>query len=213
MVGKEGKVVGLDINPTMLKVARALNVPAGASIEWWEGSALDLPDGPFNLVLCQQGLQFFADRAAAVREMRRVLAVGGRAALSVWQELKHHPVYEAFAESAARHLGVPASALTLAFSMGDAEELRALFNAAGFQCVKIIAESLIVRFPLPERFVSLAVLAIAAVLPTFAQLDTAARSALVETVRQETETTLRRYIEGDSVAFPTSAYIAIAYNE
>jgi ubiquinone/menaquinone biosynthesis C-methylase UbiE len=33
--------------------------------------SLDLPDDPFDLVLCQQGLQFFLDHTAALREMRR----------------------------------------------------------------------------------------------------------------------------------------------
>ena len=39
---------------------------------------LALPDERFDLVLCQQGLQFFSDRAAALAEMRRVLKPGGR---------------------------------------------------------------------------------------------------------------------------------------
>ncbi len=49
--------------------------------------ALPLSDAAFDLVLCQQGLQFFADKLGATREMRRVLAPGGRVALSVWQTL------------------------------------------------------------------------------------------------------------------------------
>ena len=73
LVGAEGKVVALDISPEMLAVARGLPAPAGATIEWREGNAIALtvPDDAFDLVLCQQGLQFFSDRAAAVREMRR----------------------------------------------------------------------------------------------------------------------------------------------
>ena len=82
MVGAEGKVVALDVSPAMLAVARALPPPAGAPIKWREGDAvqLDLPNGSFDLVLCLQGLQFFADRAAAAREMRRVLVEDGRVA-------------------------------------------------------------------------------------------------------------------------------------
>jgi ubiquinone/menaquinone biosynthesis C-methylase UbiE len=60
MVGTDGRVVAVDINPAMLAVGRAMPPPAGAMIEWLEGNAvgLDLPDVTFNLVLCQQGLQF-----------------------------------------------------------------------------------------------------------------------------------------------------------
>ena len=40
-----------------------------------------------DVALCQQGLQFFPDKALALREMRRVLARGGRLALSVWNNV------------------------------------------------------------------------------------------------------------------------------
>jgi ubiquinone/menaquinone biosynthesis C-methylase UbiE len=79
-VGPSGTVVGFDLNPGMLTVARSLPPPSGARIEWREGnvSAIPLPDATFDLVLCQQGLQFFPDRSAALREMRRVWGpVGG----------------------------------------------------------------------------------------------------------------------------------------
>ena len=64
----------------MLAVGAAMPVSGGAGIEWQEGDALSLafPDQAFDLVLCQQGLQFFSDRNRALSEMRRVLAAGGR---------------------------------------------------------------------------------------------------------------------------------------
>ena len=99
---------------------------AGATIEWREGDAiaLALPDGAFDLVLCQQGLQFFSDRAAALREMRRVLTDSGRVVLSVWQALQRHPVYEALFKATTRHLGAAISDVALSFSLWDAEELQ-----------------------------------------------------------------------------------------
>jgi ubiquinone/menaquinone biosynthesis C-methylase UbiE len=119
MVGAEGKVVALDISPEMLAVARGLPAPTGATIEWREGNAIALtvPDDAFDLMLCQQGLQFFSDRAAAVQEMRRVLTDGGRVALSVWQALQRHPVYEALFEATIRHLGAAISDVALSFSL------------------------------------------------------------------------------------------------
>ncbi|MDH2403460.1 methyltransferase domain-containing protein [Bradyrhizobium sp. SSUT18] len=35
------------------------------------------PDGSFDVAYCQLGLQFFANRPAALREMRRVLSAKG----------------------------------------------------------------------------------------------------------------------------------------
>src|SRR6266540_699418 len=86
-VGPAGRVIGIDLNPGMIAVARSLPAPNGAPIEWLERSALDLglEDASFEAVLCQQGLQFFPDKARALREMRRVLDRGGRLALSVWK--------------------------------------------------------------------------------------------------------------------------------
>jgi ubiquinone/menaquinone biosynthesis C-methylase UbiE len=213
MVGAAGQVVGLDISPAMLAVARALPAPGGATIEWQEGNALrlGLPDAAFDLVLCHQGLQFFPDRAAAVREMRRVLSNGGRVALSVWQDLQHHPVFAAVYEATARRLNAPISAVALPFSFGDAEALRALLSAAGFQRIAITPQSLQANFPAPERFVHLTVLGSAATVPTFAQLDTAARATLVEAVTLESEATVHHYCEGDRLIFPMSTHIAVAY--
>jgi ubiquinone/menaquinone biosynthesis C-methylase UbiE len=88
-VGKTGRVVGLDISPGMLATARAIapNLP----VEWIEGNAskMPLPDGSFDVVVAQQGLQFLPDKPAALAEMRRVLTPGGRLLLSVWRSTQH----------------------------------------------------------------------------------------------------------------------------
>lgn len=78
-VGHGGRVVGLDLNPEMLGVARSCPAVGGVSIEWCEGRALALPfeAGEFGVVLCQFGLQFVADPSVAVREMRRCLRLPG----------------------------------------------------------------------------------------------------------------------------------------
>ena len=122
IVGTEGRVVAVDINAAMLAVGRALPAPAGPPVEWREGDAvdLDLPDQSFDLVLCQQGLQFFPDRAAAVREIRRVLTPEGRAVISVWQDLDHHPVYKALFEATACKLRTNVSDFDVSFSLGNA---------------------------------------------------------------------------------------------
>jgi len=78
-VGSTGHVVALDANEPMLAVARAQTPPMGAQIEWRQGDAthLPFPDEQFERVLCQHGLQYVLDRAAGLREMKRVLAPDG----------------------------------------------------------------------------------------------------------------------------------------
>lgn len=77
VTGKCCSITGIDLNEGMLSIARR-----NPQIDWRQGSATDLPfePGSFEVVLCQQGLQFFPDRAAAMREMARVLSPGGRLA-------------------------------------------------------------------------------------------------------------------------------------
>lgn len=92
-VGDEGTVVGLDVNDGMLQVARATSSGIRPAIEWRTGSATDmpLPDGSFDVAFCLQGLQFFGDRSAALREMHRVLVPEGRLALAVWRPIEFSP--------------------------------------------------------------------------------------------------------------------------
>src|SRR4030095_9221631 len=90
-IGEAGHVTGLDLNPGMLAVARAVPMRHGAPITWQEGSleALPFEERAFDVVLCQQGLQFCPNRTKAVREMRRVLRTGGRPPSSARPALAH----------------------------------------------------------------------------------------------------------------------------
>lgn len=212
LVGVDGQVVGLDMNPAMLAVARSVPPAPGAAIRWEQGdaTALPFPDGAFDLVLCQHGLQFFPDRALAVREMRRVLAPGGRAVVIVLQALRRHPVFTALMESVASQLALPVSAVSIPFALSDAEELRSLFTAAGFKKVEVRSESTTARFPDAQRFVPLAVASSAAAVPAFAHLGAPERAALLEKVREDVELTVRQYREADVVSVPMFAHLAIA---
>ena len=95
-VGPTGVVVGVDLNPGMLNVARSVMLTdsrSAAPIQWQEASAdkLPFPGESFDIVYCQLGLQFFADRPGALREMRRVLGPEGRLALMVWRGIHESP--------------------------------------------------------------------------------------------------------------------------
>ena len=211
-VGRAGRVSAVDISPAMLDVARALPPVAGAAIEWQTGdaSALPHPDASFDVALCQHGLPFFADRPAAVREMRRVLAAGGRALAIVLRGLELHPVFEALMSATARHLSVPLPAVSVPFALHDASGLRQLFLDAGFSDVELQDVSMPVRFPDPERFVPLAVMSSAAAIPSFAAFEGPAKAALVAAIARDVEPVLRQYISEDFVDFPMFAQIACA---
>ncbi len=105
-VGTNGQVVGLDLNPGMLAVARSLPVPQGSIIDWREGDAGSLPfaGGGFDVVFCQFGFQYFPDRQQASREVFRVLGSHGRLLASVWRALDHSPGFAAMVTALERHV-------------------------------------------------------------------------------------------------------------
>lgn len=212
MVGSSGQILALDINPAMLEVGRAQPKPEGAVIMWQEGDAtkLDLLDKDFDLVLCQQGFQFFPHRLASAKEVRRVLREEGRAIISVWQALERHPLHEALFTAVAHHLNVPVADVDVAFSFSDPDELYALLHNAGFERVKTTTRSLSIRMSEPEKFVHYSILGAATSVPAFASMDASERLALVEKVERATRPIVHRFTYGDSVIFPMEANIAIA---
>ena len=90
-IGRDGHVAATDISPAMLDIARSKTPsPDSAPIEWLDAPAapLPFPDSAFDIVTCQQGLQFFPDKVGALTEMRRVLRSGGRAGVAVWTRIE-----------------------------------------------------------------------------------------------------------------------------
>ncbi len=155
-VGITARVVGLDLNPQMLRLARSLPPPPGATVEWLQGSALPLPasSAVFDVVFCHQGLQYFPDRPSALREMCRTLAPGGRLALGVVGDIERNPVHARLVELLERHVGPDAAEILRAgFGLGNAEELWSLIMGAGFRGVRIQSTAVTVHFPSAEEFV------------------------------------------------------------
>ena len=151
-VGPTGTVAGIDLNPGMLAVARSVT-PPGMAIEWHESSAeaIPLPDEAFDVVLCQMGLQFVPDKLAALREMQRVLAPGGRLVLNVVGPKP--PAFAILSEALARHIKPELSAFVdLVFSLHDTGELQHLISGAGFREVAIQSATRTLRLPAPEEF-------------------------------------------------------------
>jgi len=87
--GRSGSVVGVDLNAGIIEEAKRHPPTSGAGLELIQGdvTALDYPDASFDVAFCQQGLQFFPNKLAALKEIRRVLTPGGTVALTVWSSL------------------------------------------------------------------------------------------------------------------------------
>jgi len=152
------------------------------------------------------GLQFFADRPAALREMRRVLGTEGRLALMVWRGIDESPGFAVLADALQRHVGQAAAAIMRApFGLSNVDELEALVRAAGFQNFAIQERSGTVRFPSVERFVLSYVAGSPSAGPV-SQADDAARAALITDVRNA----LGKFTSNDELAFPIAAHLLSA---
>ncbi len=143
-----GQIVGVDLNPGMLAVAKR----KAPEIDWLEAPAESLPfeAETFDAAVSQFGLMFFDDKPAAVAEMWRVIRPGGRLAIAVWDALDHTPGYSAITSLLARLFGdAVAASLESPYSLGDPKSLRALLARAG------VADPEIQRVPGEARFPSI----------------------------------------------------------
>ncbi len=151
-VGRGGSVAGLDVNPSMLAVARAAT-PKTAAINWYEASAEAIPlsDDSFDVVLCQMSLQFIPSRLNALREMRRVLRLGGRVVLNVPGPTP--PLFEHFTDALTKQINPSAAPFVHAvFSLNDATEVRQLASDAGFKRVDVTQAMKRLQLPSSKNF-------------------------------------------------------------
>jgi len=208
-VGPGGRVAGLDANEGMLTVAGTCAQKEGCTaVEWYQSDVTRMPFsfGEFDIVLCHQGLQFFPDRHAALREMARVLTPGGRLALGVWGRAEESPHVGVICYVIGRYFGEDATSLfKRACSLSNRTDLKNLIRDAGFSGIRIKAGVKIARHP-----------SLAELLPAYFSIFPVAAEilAMQETDRtrmfQEIATALAPYCENDGLAVPTENYIVTA---
>jgi ubiquinone/menaquinone biosynthesis C-methylase UbiE len=91
-VSPGGEVVGVDLAPGMIEVARAAETP-NARFEVMDIEQLSFADASFDAAACGHGLQFAPHLAVALREARRVLRARARFAASVPVEGTADPIW------------------------------------------------------------------------------------------------------------------------
>ncbi|MFO0744816.1 MAG: class I SAM-dependent methyltransferase [Myxococcota bacterium] len=97
MAARRGaEVDAVDFSPQMVeRCAQRIQAGGvlGARVHQGDGQSLIFADATFDAAFSMFGLMFFPDRAAGYRELFRVLAPGGRAAVSSWQPLAAVPLF------------------------------------------------------------------------------------------------------------------------
>ena len=204
IVGGAGRVAGLDMNASMLDQARTMD----PLIDWREGDALALPfpEQEFDVVTCQQGLQFFPDRLKGIREMHRVLAPGGRLGIAIWCSMEFSPGYVALMQAVGRRVDEAASRLMDdAFCLTDLGEIRGLLENGGFRDVNVLRETKIARFASAEEFTRAIVIG-----SIMRRTGTQFSDATVQLLINDVTSGLQSYISADGLAFPMESHMATA---
>ncbi len=135
-VGPEGKAIGIDMTPDMIARAQQSAVKFGngvapANVDFRLGriERLPLEDNSVDCLISNCVINLVPDKAAAFREMLRVLKPGGRLALSdiaLKQELPGE-----LAASVGAYVGCIAGAITIGF-------YEQLLREAGFSAVQVV---------------------------------------------------------------------------
>jgi len=205
-LGPAGTVVGMDVNSEMLAVARRL-APA---IDWRQGDAAALPlrDGErFDVVLCQQGFQFFRDKAAAGREMHRALAEGGRLAASTWRSDEEFPVLRELRSVAERHVGPINDGR---HSMADPAPVEAALREAGFDEVRSTHVTRSIRFSEGSTFVRLNVMALVSMSAAGNSLGEEERQRTVAAIIRDSAEVVRLHTDRDGFEFEIGTNVTLA---
>jgi SAM-dependent methyltransferase len=87
LVGPEGEAVGVDVSEPFIDVARREAAEAGAErVGFRSGDVqvMDLGEG-YDYAFSRMGIMFFANPVAALRNVRKAMAPGGRLCAVVWR--------------------------------------------------------------------------------------------------------------------------------
>ena len=108
IVGPQGRVVGVDLSPEMLKVAKERADSqdiTNVAFQVVEDETLSMfQDNTFDSVVCQNGLMFMPDPIKALKAFLRVLKPGGKASVTVWGSPEKAPVMMTFFRTMSKHL-------------------------------------------------------------------------------------------------------------
>jgi SAM-dependent methyltransferase len=194
-----GRVIGIDIAPAMIALARTLH----PHLDFREASAEDLPFAPSSLdsVVSGFGVGHFSKPERVLAEFARVLIPKGRVALSWWDGFGKNRIngifFEALNELGIRAPGaLPAGPAVDRFS--DPEQFAAILRDAGFEVAGIDYISFSHPLKNIEELWKLA-------LGSFVRVSTVIRAQdadVQQQIRQKVEQVAKQYASPDGLQIP-----------
>jgi ubiquinone/menaquinone biosynthesis C-methylase UbiE len=211
LAGPTGRVVLSDIAPRMVDASRRRNAHlANVETTILDASAIDQPDRSFDVVTCRMGLMFTPEPAQAFREIRRVLAPGGRFGALTWGSIELNP-WMTCVGMAAMALGLIAGGPPVGpggvFSLGDPTELESLANNAGFEHVAVT------QYPTTFRAkdIDAHVARVSSLAGPLASAFASATAEQLESVRSTAAQLAADYITDAEIVFPGQALLVTGH--
>jgi ubiquinone/menaquinone biosynthesis C-methylase UbiE len=141
VVGADGQVTATDLVPEMLATAEEYarqHDLTNITFRQVDAEALPFPDRSFDVVTCRFGVMFFPNVGQALRETRRVLKPGGRAAFTAFGPLEQNPDPWIVQGILGKYVPIPAPqpGAPHRFRFAQADMLSAALREAGFRQVQ-----------------------------------------------------------------------------
>ncbi|MEM2759694.1 MAG: methyltransferase domain-containing protein [Nitrososphaerales archaeon] len=207
-VGRDGKVIGVDISPGPLEIAR--REARASNVEFLEMDAEDLkfPDQSFDVAVCQFALFFFPDTQRALSEMKRVLVKNGRIVISVHGSEENAPYFTSISSSILdyipqiRHAGTPNP-----HRFGKSDTLLAELEKRSLRNIDIKSYTYTYNAGTFDDYWRECMRSAAnAIRNMLESLDT----MMHEKIRSESKAKAERYLKGNTIEFPWQVLIASA---
>jgi SAM-dependent methyltransferase len=204
--GRGAAVVGCDVSPAMVAIARRLY----PEVEFRSGDAEALPfdAASFDAVVMNYGLLHLSRPELAIAEAHRVLRPGGRFAFTVWAPPERARGFGLILDAVAAvgNPGVPLPPGPPFFRFADAAESTRTLEAAGFTAVRVV--DVPQRWHLPDA---------AALLEVFEEGTVRTRALLkgqtpeqIAAIRAAVARSARQFASGDHLDIPMPAVLSSA---
>ena len=156
-IGQDCDLAGIDVWEEAIQIARRK-----ASEEWLRNVTFlvadvmksGLPERTFDMLTCNLGLTSFADRAATLGAMWRLLRPGGQLLLTLPLQSAMREFLDTYYLTL-RDLGLGDYMRAfgrLVATRPTAEEIRSLVERAGFEVRRVVTDNFTLRFPNPRAF-------------------------------------------------------------
>lgn len=141
-----GQVVGVDFEPTLLRLAEQRSGDADLHVRWLQGDleALPLPDDSADVVLSVFGVMYATDHPLAAAELARVAAPGARIVLASWVP---GSVMPAMGHVLSGYLPPPPASSGPPSHWGDAAALQSLLEDSRLRMTAAVSQQLVLDFP------------------------------------------------------------------